>query len=293
MKNFELLIQFIGKHFEVISPQEYLSCIQESAKLPQNSLILSFDDGYRELFQNAEPILRKYHLPAILFVPTAAVEDESTFWWDAVYSFLKSTQQSDFGKTAATDRVVEPYLKQFEQVISQPPKQRDGSIFELIETLQSVNAEIRERVLGYFQTFYENSPLHPSALPSVLKWHEVKEISDSVFEIGSHTVNHQFLSSISEKDVKDELAHSKGILEDRLKKEVACFSYPGGKYNEKTALLVQEAGYACAFTSDEGLNSLDGNVYKLKRINISDDNLINSKGRFSEAIAAWFLFLKK
>jgi len=293
MKNFELLIQFIKKHFKVISLHEFLTCVQEDSKLRTNCLILSFDDGYEELSQSALPILKKHQLPAILFVPTAVVEEEGTFWWDAVYTFLKNAQQGAFDRKLSNDRVVGPFLKQFETVIAQLPEERDRSIFDLIESLQSANAEIRERVLEHFQTFYQSSSLSNEILPGVLKWSEVRKFSDSVFEIGSHTVNHQFLTSVSEKDVKNELRHSKDVLEDQLNKEVFCFSYPGGKYNEKTAQLVGEAGYACAFTSDEGLNSPSGNLYKLKRINISDDNLINSKGFFSKAITAWFLFLKK
>ena len=292
MKNFESLIQFIKKHFKVISLHEFLTCVQEDSKLPPNCLILSFDDAYKELLPNALPVLKKHQLPAILFVPTAAVDEESTFWWDAVYSFLKNAQQTDFNQKVSSDRIIQPYLKRFEKVIAQVPEERDRSIFALIESLQSANAEIRERVLDYFQTFYQNSLLNDT-LPGVLKWSELKKISDSVFEIGSHTVNHQFLTSVSEKHVKKELKHSKDVLENHLNKEVSCFSYPGGKYNEKTAQLVGEAGYACAFTSDEGLNSPNGNLYKLKRINISDDNLINSKGFFSNAITAWLLFLKK
>ena len=293
MKNFELLIQFIKKHFQVISLHEFLTCVQEESKLPPNCLILSFDDAYKELLPNALPVLKKNQLPAILFVPTAAVDEESTFWWDAVYSFLKNAQPSDFDQKVSNDRVIQPYLERFEKVIAQLPEERDRSICDLIESLQSLNAEIRERVLDYFQTFYQDSSLRNHTLPGVLKWSELKKFSDSVFEIGSHTVNHQFLSSVSEKDVKNELEHSKDVLENHLSREVSCFSYPGGKYNEKTVQLVGEAGYACAFTSDVGLNSLSGNLYKLKRINISDDNLINSKGLFSKAIAAWFLFLKK
>ena len=293
MKNFELLIRFIKKHFKVISLHEFLTCVQEDSKLPPNCLILSFDDAYKELSQNALPVLKKHQLPAILFVPTAAIDEESTFWWDAVYSFLKNAQPGDFDQKLSNDPVIQPYLERFEKVIAQLPEERDHSICDLIESLQSVNAEIRERVLDYFQTFYQNSPLHNDTLPGVLKWSELKKISDSVFEIGSHTGNHQFLTSISEKDVKNELEHSKEVLENHLNKEVSCFSYPGGKYNEKTAQLVGEAGYACAFTSDQGLNSLNGNLYKLKRINISDDDLINSKGFFSKAVTAWFLFLKK
>ncbi|TDI93638.1 MAG: polysaccharide deacetylase family protein [Caldithrix sp.] len=293
MKNFELLIQFIKKHFKVISLHEFLTCVQEESKLPSNCLILSFDDGYEELSRNALPILKRHQLPAILFVPTAAVDKKSTFWWDAVYTFLKNAPQVYFDRTISNDRVAGPYLKRFEKITSLLPEERDHSIFDLIESLQSANAEIRERVLEHFQTFYQGSSLSNDTLPGVLKWNEVKKFSDSVFEIGSHTVNHQFLTSVGEKDAKNELAHSKDVLEGQLNKEVSCFSYPGGKYDEKTAQLVGEAGYACAFTSDEGLNSSSENLYKLKRINISDDNLVNSKDCFSKAIAAWCLFLNK
>lgn len=292
MTNFESLIKFINKHYTVISMQEFLKGVREDSELPSNSLILSFDDGYKELFRTAWPLLRKYQLPAVLFVPTALLDKKSTFWWDAVYTFLKSARRSDLDQKLSNDPAIQPYLNWLEEIFTKAIEKRNQYIFNFIESLQAANAEIRDRVLNCLQNIYRNAKRRVQ-LPDVLSWNDLRKFSESVFEIGSHTVNHQFLTSVSERVVKNELGHSKNRLEHHLNKEISCFSYPGGKYDELTTQLVKEAGYSCAFTSNEGLNSTNSDAYKLKRINISDDNLINSKGLFSKAITAWFLFLRR
>ena len=127
---------------------------------------------------------------------------------------------------------------------------------------------------------------------AVLNWDQIRHLNSRGIEIGSHTVNHQFLPTVSGQEAIDELVHSKRKLEEQLKSNVCCFSYPGGKYNDNMVKLVEESGYACAFTTDESVNTLNCSHYKLKRINISDEEVSNPKGEFSKPITAWSLFLK-
>lgn len=78
---------------------------------------------------------------------------------------------------------------------------------------------------------------------------EVKELAND-FEIGSHTINHPVLSSLSVDELNSEVADSKEWLENLLKMNVNSFCYPKGKYNERVIQAVKEAGYTEARTVD-------------------------------------------
>ena len=79
-----------------------------------------------------------------------------------------------------------------------------------------------------------------------LSWDEVREMASLGHEIGSHTVTHPDMGSVSEDRARSELAGSKRTLEHELQKPVRWFAYPfGGKQNfrEERVQLVKEAGY--------------------------------------------------
>ncbi len=290
--NFSHLINFVRKHYTVISLGDYLRMVEKQETLPANSIILSFDDGYRDVLKNAVPVLQKQGLPAILFVPTAAIDAGQTFWWDALFALLQNGSAAGFNTTVSADPAVQPYLKRVENILNMENGTRQTEIFAFIDGLQTVNAEIRERVLHYLLKGQSRIHAQGDSFPQVLTWDEIRQCTISGFEIGSHTVTHQFLTSVPQSDAEYEIVKSKSKLELFLGSEVTSFSYPGGHHDGNTALLVEKAAYSCAFTSVEGLNSTNTNRFKLKRINVSDDNLITASGRFSPVIAAWSLFLR-
>ncbi|NIR53123.1 polysaccharide deacetylase family protein [candidate division KSB1 bacterium] len=289
-ENFESLIRFLIRHYRIISMREFVNCAIKGVKVPGNSMIISFDDGYKELLENALPVLRQYELPAVLFVPTGAINDGGYFWWDALHALLQTASTGlQFSRQRSSDPAISNYLKMMDTIVAKKQDTRGPAIYQFIDKLQELNAELRERFLDHVFS----SEKHQPYLPRVMTWHEIEEMSQAGWEIGSHTVNHQFLTSVPGDAALQELTRSKEEVERRLNLEVFCFSYPGGKYSEEIVRLVQAAGYACACNSDEGLNSINGNLFKLKRINISDDNVTDAKSRFSSAITAWHLFLKR
>jgi peptidoglycan/xylan/chitin deacetylase (PgdA/CDA1 family) len=52
--------------------------------LPDRPVLITFDDGYRSVFELARPILRRYKLPATVFVCSEPVRAQRLFWFDAV-----------------------------------------------------------------------------------------------------------------------------------------------------------------------------------------------------------------
>src|SRR6185312_674219 len=75
IKDFERLLQYIDKHYQVITI-ETLS----TAKSNKPALILSFDDGFLDFFENALPLLKKYGMPCNLNVVTNCLDNNFQIW---------------------------------------------------------------------------------------------------------------------------------------------------------------------------------------------------------------------
>lgn len=282
VENLELLIKFLMKHYQFISLKNFVGYVKDGTPLKDHYVIFTFDDGYKELIENTLPLLKKYGLTGVLFVPTHCIDNDNYFWWDALYVALTSmSDDHKFSMVQKSDQRIKKYLK----ILCSKNGSTDKQIFHFIDQLQTLAPHFREHILQYVFSFKKNSV----DLPAIMSWAEVKRIARAGWEIGSHTVSHQFLTTVTEDIANQEITRSKQVLEEYLNRKVYCFSYPGGKYNKKIIRMVRDAGYDCACTSDKGLNSMRDNLFTMKRINISDDNVTNSRGQFSPALTAWHL----
>jgi len=112
---------------------------------------------------------------------------------------------------------------------------------------------------------------------------KVSKLLSMDMSIGSHTLNHINLGSISndKNRLYEEIKLSKGKLEDRLNAPIKYFSYPFGSknsYNRITEGIIKESGYKAAFTNIFGPNKKGDNLFKLKRTRIDwNDTLFKFK----------------
>ena len=125
-----------------------------------------------------------------------------------------------------------------------------------------------------------------------MSWEQLRELNSNGMTIGSHTMNHQILTKMKEPDIEFELKESKRILEQKLLSPIDFLSIPRGFWNRRIADIARGAGYKGVFTSDEGHNDLNKDIYIFKRIVVRRDYSLN---RFKEIVnnGKKFLLMKK
>ena len=68
-ENFSSQMKFLKeKDYKVISLKELAYCLQRGERFPKKSVLITFDDGYRNNYTNAYPVLKKYGFPATIFL---------------------------------------------------------------------------------------------------------------------------------------------------------------------------------------------------------------------------------
>jgi len=95
-------------------------------------------------------------------------------------------------------------------------------------------------------------------------------LANTPVNIGSHTLNHKYLPSLSLFELEKEIFLSKKILENMLGREINAFSYPLGGFNREALKIVEKAGYKCGFTTNRGKGK---NIFALKRIKITNNDV--------------------
>lgn len=266
--SFECHLAFLKKYFNPI-PLNYLTVkngldgISRNGKPP---CILTFDDGWRDFYDYAFPLLVKYQQPATVFLPTEFIGTRKQFWIDCFAYLLSHRQAATLSKLSDPDILT---------IVEYLDGLRGSYEFQLevgIEYLKGYPLSTIEKVLGGLSEIWHVDIDGSDRF--FLNWREIAEMKDSgLISFGSHTVSHQILTTLDNKAIKKELIDSRKEL---LKKNVldsSCisFCYPNGNYTKEIADMVRASGYHLAVTTKSGWNHTDADKFTLKRVGIHED----------------------
>lgn len=115
--------------------------------------------------------------------------------------------------------------------------------------------------------------VYPSGIghPGYMTWEQLREMRAGGMDIQSHTVTHPNLRTMRDEAALQELVVSKRTLESMLgvDSRVSVLAYPFGEYSGRTETLAEQAGYACAFSTDVGVLHTAGDLWRLKRVMVT------------------------
>lgn len=200
--------------------------------------IIFFDDGFKDVLVNALPILKKYDIPATIFISTGLIDRMSFVWTSGFRYFL-------------TKKGIEP-----------------EEIEVRIRELKKLSAEDRGKKLNEIYS-KDGFVLNTANFNVYLDWKDVLELSKNGFEIGSHGKTHKKFTEMDDQVLLAELAGSKKLIEEKIGKKVYSVSYPHGRFNKNIETAVKNAGYDFAISTHKGVNDfgeIKSNPFELKKI---------------------------
>jgi peptidoglycan/xylan/chitin deacetylase (PgdA/CDA1 family) len=277
---FESHIELLNEYFNIISLNELLKIIEHRNFSVRDKpyCIITFDDGWKDFYDNAYPVLRKYNTPATVFLPTDFIGTTNRFWTDDL-SYLLRHKKPVSGEHPTLDNHQEiEYLSSIDGDFEH--KLEAG-----IEYLKKLPLIRIKKILYEMAKIWEVD--FDSQERSFLDWSEVAELLESrLISFGSHTEQHQILTTIDEDAIKNELHNSLVELEKRKVINSSCktFCYPNGNHNKKIAEMVRLKGYHLAVTTHMGWNHTNKDIYRLNRIGIHQD-IASTKELYANRIA--------
>jgi peptidoglycan/xylan/chitin deacetylase (PgdA/CDA1 family) len=234
---------------------------------------VTFDDGYRDVVENALPVLEEFEIPATLFIVTDGLG--GTFWWDRLGVLLQRSVRSNTevrfeagGRSFAWD----------------PDAAEEVLMAGAHRTLQEAGCQEREQVLAQLESREADAGGHPGTVPRVVDEEDLRELArHPLLEIGSHTVTHPRLSALAPSEVDHELEQSRSRLERLTERPVTSLSYPHGARDPGLSVRVEAAGYARACMSRNGLLGGQTDRFALPRLWPAD----LSEPEFARWLRSW------
>ena len=105
--------------------------------------------------------------------------------------------------------------------------------------------------------------------PGYMTWEQIQQLADEGFTIGSHTVTHLSLPTLSAANLATELTRSRQTLEETLGRPVVHFAYPSGAFDARVRAAAAQAGYATATTTRYGACLPGADPLALPRLRVS------------------------
>jgi peptidoglycan/xylan/chitin deacetylase (PgdA/CDA1 family) len=225
-------------------------------------VIVTLDDGYRDSYERAFPILKRHGLKATFFVPTGFIDDRKLSWWDLIAWLIRHS-----------DTIEIPANDWFPAPLSLRGPDREKAITQALKKYRSLPGQETEHFIGELADATGHSSL-PTDLGDELwmTWNNIRELRLGGMTIGGHTVNHPMLARLTSTEQVAEIRGCFERLTEMTGVRPKAFSYPGGKrdtFNTITRAILLSIGFEYAFSFYGGYQNLvDIDLLDIKRVNV-------------------------
>jgi peptidoglycan/xylan/chitin deacetylase (PgdA/CDA1 family) len=253
-RTFRELLRYVGDRYEPV----VLTDAVPGAPSGAIRIAITFDDGWRDNYTIALPIVSAHRMPITVFVCPAVLGQEMPFWPERAAALLRATRPNA-GPDQFTDE---------------------------IEALKQSTPEKREQYFAALREQARNrhSPVEPSFVDRTLSWGEITEMDKAGVCFGSHTDTHQILTAGPANLAREEVRQSRDVLERTLGKPCQAFAYPNGNWSPETRQIVDEIGFTRAVTTQRGAWTSVSDSLAIPRSNVSESNVVGLTGRFWPAM---------
>jgi peptidoglycan/xylan/chitin deacetylase (PgdA/CDA1 family) len=247
-------MSYLQRNYRVVSMDEMMDVATRRRRLPPRSVLITFDDGYRDFSDHAWPVLKSLGLPVTVFVPTSFPgEPARFFWWEHLHQALTRTERRDVLDTAGA-----LYL------LGSARQRADAYARLRTRAKQMPHAEAMEWIVAVCRDLGV-TPVSPP----LLDWNALRTLSSQGVTIGSHTRTHPLLTRIPIEEARAEVVGSLRDLERELGKALPVLAYPAGAFDDSVVRMLEEEKIVLGFTTVRGVNDLDkAHWLRLRRINI-------------------------
>lgn len=282
---FEKEIDQIATQFDFLSIDQAVDFLEGKVDLKRDSVVVTFDDGYRGIYDHAYPVLKKKGVPAIFYLCSDYVGSSRLFDHDRLFYLVQKAMDVSLPIEGLLRQTVRALRRDVPADSARPIT--SGAPLEVTRRLLEVHS--KTELDEFMRLLQEKLAVGEGDFPSdaaIVGWDAVKEMARGGMAFGSHTASHCLLTQVDPRVVLDELRHSKEALEARLGRKVEHLAYPDGRVNPFIVEAARACGYRSACTTAHSVNRIGGNLYLLGRELLWENSALGWSSDCSKAMVA-------
>ncbi len=239
-RRFDRILGWIGSQFRVLDPVEACNRLYDGS-LPSRPAVVTFDDGYRDNYTVALPILQRHGVKAAFFVATGFLNGGMMFN-DRVIEAVRNAPPDSLTMPGTSERWPLKSLPDRQEAINR--------VLKAIKHLSPYDRDQRVRVL-------ESELGKHSGPRMMMNPDEVAKLHQAGMRIGGHSRTHPILRALSDDDALAEICGGRDDIEAITGSRPELFAYPNGRYGEdfddSHAQMVLNSGFHFAFSTHAGV----------------------------------------
>lgn len=256
-------LDYLCRNADVIAPDDLPEVLRPQCH-PGRHVMLTFDDGYRDNYEQAFPVLHSHFVRAAFFLVTGLLDESKTPWWDEVAWMVRHASRDELRSGWA-----EPLSLRSEQ-------ERDHARQKLLCLYKGLAGDDTERFLDDVAEG-TGAGRAPRAVAEglMMTWEMARTMQARGMSIGGHTAHHPVLARLTPEEQRREVDECAERLRDELGQPARLFSYPVGlpdAFDAETRSAVRAAGFDWAFSLSGGVaDPHDLDPYDVPRVSVAAD----------------------
>jgi peptidoglycan/xylan/chitin deacetylase (PgdA/CDA1 family) len=259
---FRKQMQYVARHYNTVRLADVVRARQGDTALPENPCVITFDDGYADVYENVAPVLEELGLTATFFVIGRTTATGEMPWLHAVHEMVDTVPIPEcaaaFHKAAADSFSAETVTK-------------DELCRQVLQFFDTHDRSTRARFLDVVRA--ELSGRVPQRR-RFLDAAQVRELHERGFEIGGHSMDHDCLARLTTDELRADIRQCREVLADTLSHSPQTFCYPFGwqhSFDSRVIDILKREDFRCATTTIPGLNDASTDPFMLHRIMVYTD----------------------
>jgi peptidoglycan/xylan/chitin deacetylase (PgdA/CDA1 family) len=277
----DLHLTLLKQHFELMHLDEWLRRAKEGATLPRLACAITFDDGWRDNYDFALPVLAKHGAPATIFLVSGYIGTAYRFWPNRLMSLLQKSlaEPGSVSFPQPLRRIVEPALLAAQGRGELRPEDADAVV-------QDAKTRGEEEIRSLVDQAEESCGQTAQA-GEILDREQIAKMSASgLIRFGSHTATHFRLGGpLSDEELEREIEGSKEDLRSLCAQPIDLFCYPNGETSPPAVDRVRRH-YLGAVTTRSGWHDAGADPHLIRRIGVHDD-VSHARDPFLERLSGW------
>ncbi len=243
-------------------------------KFPENTVLVTFDDGYADNYTNAFSLLKKYNIKATIFLNTAYINNDPFYMnWDQIKEMYESGlvdfqlhTHSHFtvvkrvevqGFFNAEDRNKRELNREMKNIYRTDEVKEGYPVFKK----RGETAIRGYKVTDEFMNKYDELLEKYRNIDKDEKEKKLKEETEKNLK--------QFIVEYTEVEyiqrVESEITKNRSFIKENLGKDADYFANPWGHKSKELLMILKKLGIKGMITTKKGTNYLKPNMYKIRR----------------------------
>lgn len=277
---FKNQLDFILKNYQVVRMEDLIGAVKFKKPLPENALLLTFDDGYRDHFEFVFPILKELGIQGSFFPPARAIQKHQVLDVNKIHFILASVENKEqiirdifsLLDTYRAEYSLEENGYYYDRLARESRFDPKEVVFIKLILQRELPEKLRSIIVDDLFKKYVSSDEKSFSKELYMDLEQIKFMKKQGMYFGSHGFDHYWLDTLPPEKQEMEINLSLEFL-----KKIGCdvsgwvMSYPYAAYNDSLISIIKEKDCALALIEDGRIADLDkDNPFTLPRLDTND-----------------------